>query len=160
MTVRKHSFSLCLGLLLPGIIALGAPVAAAAAGTHVDEAAKTAAAVTAVDDHWLRAEVSGNTTWLDSMLMPEYRTVSSNGKIGTKAMLLKSAAKNRGSDKMRKQVEAWQKTHKTKTSVVMQGNTALLTFSDPKTGHIRSSDLFVYKDGGWHALYSQHAKTE
>lgn len=148
-----------------GGMILAVALAASAATTtipqaHVDETAKTAAAVVAVDDHWSRAELSGDTAWLDRMLLPDYRTVGADGRVGTKAMLLKSAAKHRGSDKMRKEVEAWQKTHPTKTSVVLIGDTALLTFSNPKTGHVLSSDLFMYKNGGWHALYSQHAKAE
>lgn len=114
----------------------------------------------AVDDHWPRAEEDGNTAWLDAMLMPGYRTVGADGKVGTKAMLLAGAKKNRDSDKMRKQVQVWQKTHPTRASVLMPGDTALVTFADPATGRIRSSDLFIYTHGGSHALYSQHAKSE
>jgi hypothetical protein len=94
------------------------------------------------------------------MLMSDYRTVGADGKVGDKTAILRSATKNRGSDKMRKEVDAWQKAHPTKQSVVLHGNVAILTFSDPKTGHIRSSDTFIYRDGGWHAPYSQHAKVE
>jgi hypothetical protein len=147
---------LCAALL----VAIGMPIAANAAAPQVDETARTTTAVIAVDQHWLEAEVGGDTAWLDAMLMPDYRTVGADGKVGDKAAILRSAAKNRGSDKMRMEVDAWQKAHPTRKSVVMHGDVAILSFSDPHTGRVLSSDIFIYKDGDWHALYSQHAKVE
>ena len=139
----------------------GVPVAvSAAAAPQVDETARTDTAVIAVDDHWMQAELSGDTAWLDAMLMPDYRTISADGKAGDKAAILRAVEKNRGSDKMRKQVDAWLKAHPTRKSVVMHGDVAILSFSDPGTGRVRSSDIFMYRGGGWHALYSQHAKVE
>lgn len=138
----------------------GVPVAASAAAPHADETARTNSAVIAVDDHWLDAEVSGDTAWLDAMLMPDYRSIGSDGKVLDKPTLLAHAKKNRGSDTMRKKVDAWVKTHPTRKSVVMHGDLAILSFSDPKTGRLRSSDIFIYKHGTWHALYSRHAKVE
>jgi hypothetical protein len=158
MTVREHLLAACLGLVLPTVAVTDPATAAANAAVGPNETAKTATAVMAVDQHWLGAEVGGDTTWLDAMLMPDYRTVGADGKVGDKAAILRSAMKNRGSDKMRKEVDAWQKAHPTRQSVVLHGDTAILSFSDPKTGHILSSDTFIYQDGGWHALYSQHSK--
>lgn len=158
MPPRERFLATCLGLALPGILALGTPALAANATTQTDEAARTAAAVIAIDHHWMEAEMSGDTTWLDAMLLPGYRTVGADGKVGDKAAILKSAAKNRGSDKMRKEVDAWLKAHPTRKSVVMQDDVAILSFSDPKTGRVMSSDVFVYHDGGWHAIYSQHSR--
>jgi hypothetical protein len=44
-------------------------------------------------------------------------------------------------------------------SALIQGDTAILTFhlkpAGPYKG-IMSSDIFVYRDGAWHAIYSQH----
>jgi hypothetical protein len=138
----------------------GAPAAARAASPPTGDAARTNAAVIAVDDRWLDAEVNGDTAWLDAMLMPDYRSISSEGEVLDKPTLLEHAAKNRGSDRMRKKVNAWVKAHPTRKSVVMRGDVAILSFSDPKTGRVRSSDIFIYKDGAWHALYSQHARIE
>jgi hypothetical protein len=160
MNIREYLLAACLGLVLPAVTVIGPARAATSTGTNVDETAKTATAVMAVDQHWLEAEVGGDTAWLDAMLMPDYRTVGADGKVGDKAAILRSAAKNRGSDKMRKEVAAWQKAHPTKQSVVLHGDVAILSFSEPGTGRIRSSDTFIYRDGGWHALYSQHAKVE
>lgn len=138
----------------------GIPVIANAASPPAGEAAHTDTAVIAVDHHWLDAEVSGDTAWLDAMLMPDYRSIGADGKVLDKPTLLAHAEKNRGSDKMRKKVEAWIKAHPTRKSVVMHGDVAILSFSDPGTGRVLSSDIFIYHDGGWHALYSQHAKVE
>ncbi len=160
MNFREHFLAACLGLVLPAVAVIGPASAAADAGTKTNETARTAAAVMAVDQHWLEAEVSGNTAWLDAMLMPDYRTVGAGGKVGDKAAILRSAAKNRGSDTMRIQVDVWQKAHPTRQSVVLHGDVAILSFSDPGSGRILSSDTFIYKDRGWHALYSQHAKVE
>ena len=45
------------------------------------------------------------------------------------------------------------------TAAVIQGDTAIVTFHlkplGPEKG-IMSSDNFVYRDGEWHAIYSQH----
>ena len=142
------------------IVALTFSASATAADVQMSQTARTSAAVIAVDEQWSQAEMHGDTAWLDSMLLPEYRSISADGKILDKKTLLAHAAKNHGSDTMRKYVEAWRKTHPTKESVVMRGDVAILSFSDPRTERIRSSDIFVYRDGGWHALYSQHSKAE
>ena len=45
------------------------------------------------------------------------------------------------------------------TSVVITGDMAVLTFTlnKPDTPkRVMSSDIFVYREGRWHALYSQH----
>lgn len=124
------------------------------------ETARTAAAVIAVDQHWLQAEVSGDTAYLDDLLLPEYRSVGADGTVHPKAAIVAHAAKNRGSDKERRMVEAWLKVHPSGTSVAIHGDTAILSFYDPARGaasDVRSSDIFVYVDGRWHALYSQHS---
>lgn len=145
-----------IGLGVIAALALSMPVTAAG----MKMTPRTSAAVIAVDDQWSQAEVHGDTAWLDSMLLPEYRSISADGKVLDKKTLLAHAAKNRGSDRMQKVVAAWQKAHPTRQSVVMRGDVAILSFSDPLTGRVRSSDIFVYRHGGWHALYSQHSQAE
>jgi hypothetical protein len=133
-----------------------------AAPRVVDETARTKAAVIAVDDHWMEAEVSGDVAWLDRMLLPEYRSVSADGTAHPKSAILASARKNAHSDEMRHKVEAWQKAHPSEKSVVLRDNVAILSFYDPALGPekgVKSSDIFLYVDGSWHALYSQHCAT-
>lgn len=148
----------CIGLGL--MTALAFSSAAIAADAQSDPTARTSAAVIAVDDHWTQAEVHGDTAWLDAMLLPEYRSISADGKVLDKKTLLAHATENRTSDKMAKRVAAWLRAHPTRKSVVMRGDVAILSFSNPQTGRVLSADIFVYRDGGWHALYSQHSKVE
>jgi hypothetical protein len=134
--------------------------AATAASSTVDETTHDAAAVIATDDHWLQAEVSGDTAYLAQLLLPGYRSVSADGSVHPRVAILAHAAKNRGSDQARRQVDAWRKTHPSHPSVVIQGDTAILSFyaGDATTPDVvRSSDIFVYVDGHWRALYSQHS---
>jgi hypothetical protein len=149
----------CLAVL---VLATGMTIAAttAVSAADIDETGKTSAAVIAVDQHWLEAELGGDTAWLDDLLLPDYRSVGADGAVHPKAAIMAHAAKNRGNDEERRKVEAWLKTHPSGQSVVIHGDTAILTFYDPKLGAangVRSSDIFVHVDGRWHALYSQHS---
>lgn len=162
--MRSKQGFLPLGMASLAVLVLGAELViaatpvASAAGT--DESAHNAAAVIAVDQHWLQAELDGDTAWLDAMLLPEYRSVGADGAVHPKAAIMAHAAKNHGSDAERRKVEAWLKTHPSGESVVIRGDTAILSFYDPARGaasDVRSSDIFVYVDGRWHALYSQHS---
>lgn len=155
VTIRSR-----IGIGLGLIVASASSWSVTAADMRVDEGAHTAAAVLAVDDHWLQAEERGDTVWLDSMLLPKYRSIDADGTVHDKKTLLAHAAKNRGSDRMYKEVQAWMRAHPTRKSVVMRGDVAIISFSDPQTGRVRSSDVFVYEGDGWHAVYSQHSKAE
>ncbi|WP_266168613.1 nuclear transport factor 2 family protein [Dyella subtropica] len=126
-----------------------------------DETGHTEAAVLAVEDHWEQAEGSGDLTYIEQLLLPEYRSVGSNGSAHAKADILAHAAKNRGSDKGMKEIEAYLKAHPIGHTVVMSGDVAIVSFYDPALGPqkgVRSSDIFVYRNSGWHAVYSQHTE--
>jgi hypothetical protein len=127
----------------------------------VDETAHSAAAIKAVDQHWLDAEIDGDTAYLGALLLPTYRSVGADGVVHPRQAILAHAATNRGSDKERRQVQAWLKTHPSNQDVVLQGDTAILTFYDPALGPVRgvrSADVFVYVGGHWRAIYSAHAR--
>jgi hypothetical protein len=140
----------CLATTTIGIMSAFAATSDARASS-ADEAARNEAAVIAVDQHWLEAEESGDT---------DYRSVGADGVAHPKSAIVAHAAKNRGSDTERRTVEAWIKAHPSGKSVVLHGDSAILSFYDPASGPqqgVRSSDIFVYVDGRWHALYSQHS---
>ncbi|GAB3790750.1 nuclear transport factor 2 family protein [Dyella agri] len=163
LTYRHVRTSLaCVGLWLAvGVIGTPAMAAPQDGTSAMDETAHTAAAVKAVDQHWLEAEESGDAAWLDGMLLPGYRSVGVAGTFATKAAIVAHAAKNRGADKMKQEVAAWQAAHPVEQQVTLQGDTAILSFvsSAPATkGKLYSSDVFVYVDGRWHALYSAHTE--
>jgi hypothetical protein len=138
-----------------GILCLPSSVFAAPATLQP----KTAAAVIAADEGWLKAEETGDTAYVDNLLLPEYRSVNADGSVHDKAAILASAHKNVGSTARTLADEKWLAAHPMGTAVLIQGDTAIVTFYlkplGPQKG-IMSSDIFVYRDGQWHAIYSQH----
>jgi hypothetical protein len=120
---------------------------------------KTAAAVMAADDGWLKAEETGDTAYIDNLLLPEYRSVNADGSVHDKAAILASTRKNAGSTARSVADQKWLAAHPMGTAALIQGDTAIVTFYlkplGPEKG-IMSSDIFVYRDGEWHAIYSQH----
>lgn len=152
MSFRNLRSMLCLqacGLLL----ALSGHAHAAQA----DESAHTKAAVLAVEDHWLRAEGTGDVGWLGQMLLPTYRSVSPDGTVHDRSAIVAGARKNQGSDQAMRKIDAYLKAHPTDTRVLLDGDLAIVSFYEPAAQHLRSSDVFVYRQGGWHAIYSQHS---
>ena len=130
-------------------------------GAAMSETQHSEAGVLAVDEHWSLAELTGDTGWLEQMLLPAYRSVNSDGSVHAKAAIVAGAAKRKGTDlaKAKQTFADYRKQHPYSTAVTMQGDTAVITFYDSGLGPehgVKSSDIFVYVDGHWHALYSQH----
>lgn len=158
---RHRIGQMVLAYIVLALITSGA--CAAQQDTAVDSLAnetdRTAAAVIAVDHHWEQAEENGDSSWLDGMLMADYRSVGTAGTFASKAAIVSHAAHNHDAQSMKQKAAEWHKTHPVEESVTMHGDTAILSFlsASPETkGRIYSSDIFVYVDGHWHALYSQH----
>ncbi|HEY4144785.1 nuclear transport factor 2 family protein [Pinirhizobacter sp.] len=152
--------------ILRTIIAL-APVAAFPAHAWdlappgANEHEQSEAGVRATEDHWSLAEVTGQTEWLESMLMPGYRSVGTDGVAHSKERIVAGAAKNKGSTDGKAKLDAYLKEHPSGTSVVVHGTIAVVSFYDLSLGPdngVKSSDIFVYEGGAWHAAYSQHGK--
>jgi hypothetical protein len=141
--------------VLSAAAVLSLPLAAAAARPQP----KTAAAVIAADNGWDRAENTGDVAYVDNLLLPDYRSVSADGSVHSKADILANTKSNVGSPEHAAKVAKWQAAHPMDTAAVIQGDTAIVTFHlkplGPEKG-IMSSDIFVYRDGEWHAIYSQH----
>lgn len=117
----------------------------------------TAAAVIADDDAWGKAEQSGDAAFVDTLLLPQYRSIDAAGKTHDKAAILTSTRK--ASPQRDAMIASWKAAHPSLTSVELNGDTAILTFTLNKPGTppaIMSCDIFVYREGHWHALYSQH----
>jgi hypothetical protein len=120
---------------------------------------KTAAAVIAADDGWSKAEETGDVAYVDNLLLPDYRSVNADGSVHDKAAILANTKKHVGSQDYAAKVAKWEAAHPMETAAVIQGDTAVLTFrlkSVAQDKGIMSSDIFVYRDGEWHAIYSQH----
>lgn len=117
----------------------------------------TEAAVIADDTGWGTAEENGDVAYIDRLLLPEYRSINVDGSIHDKQAILASAAKR--SPERTAKIHEWIAAHPQKKSVVIVGDTAVLTFAlDRGNGAlpIMSCDILVYRDGHWRALYSQH----
>ena len=144
--------------VLSVVAALALPLVTLAASSTKPQP-KTAAAVIAADDGWEKAEESGDVAYVDNLLLPDYRSVSADGSVHDKAAILANAKRNLGSAEHADKVAKWLAAHPMGSSVVIQGDTAVVTFYlkplGPEKG-IMSSDIFVYGDGQWHAIYSQH----
>lgn len=155
---RAQSRATSLALLAILLLSADSVNVARAQGQTLSEP-QTEAAVTAVDNAWGHAEESGDTAYIDALLLPEYRSVNVDGSVHDKAAILASTKLNLGSTKRTAADEAWLATHPSLTSVVITGDMAVLTFTlnKPDTPkRVMSSDIFVYREGRWHALYSQH----
>jgi hypothetical protein len=144
--------------VLSAAAVLSLPLSAFAA-TSATPQPKTAAAVIAADDGWEKAEESGDVAYVDNLLLPDYRSVNADGSVHDKAAILANTRNNVGSPDHAAKVAKWQAAHPMDTAAVIQGDTAIVTFHlkplGPEKG-IMSSDIFVYRDGEWHAIYSQH----
>jgi hypothetical protein len=116
--------------------------------------------VVAIDNAWEKAEESGDTAYIDALLLPDYRSVNVDGSSNDKAAILALARKNASSTKRATADEEWRVTHPYLMSVKIIGDTAVLTFTLNKPDsprRIMSCDIFVYREGHWRALYSQHS---
>jgi hypothetical protein len=96
----------------------------------------------------------------DALLLPDYRSVNVDGSSNDKAAILALARKNASSTKRATADEEWRVTHPYLMSVKIIGDTAVLTVTLNKSDsprRIMSCDIFVYCEGHWRALYSQHS---
>ena len=149
MTIRPRSAVL---------IALALATSAIAASRPVEP--RTAAAVLAVDDAWGAAEARGDADFVDRLLMPDYRSVGPTGTATPKAAIVEGARSRSGSPMAAATIAEWKAAHPLRGDVALYGDTAVLTWisTKPAAGEpISSCDIFVYRDGHWHAIYSQHS---
>jgi hypothetical protein len=121
---------------------------------------RTAAAVLAADNGWGDAETRGDVASIDALLADGYRTIGHDGKVRTKADVLASTRTKGGTPARAAEIAAWRAQHPTQGIVALFGDTAVLTWVSAGTtnpGMVMSCDIFVYRDGRWHAIYSQHS---
>lgn len=119
----------------------------------------TTAAVLADDQRWSDAEDSGDANYVKALLLPEYRSISSDGSTHDKTRIVASAVKN--TDESVAKAQKWRAAHPNRPTIEMNGDVAIVTFVlqkgvDPKP--VMSCDIFVYREGHWRALYSQHTE--
>jgi hypothetical protein len=121
---------------------------------------RTAAAVLAADNGWGDAETRGDVAFVDALLSDGYRSIGHDGKVRTKVEILASTRAKGGTPARAAEVAAWRAQHPTQGNVALFGDTAVLTWMTAGTtnaGMVMSCDIFVYRDGRWRAIYSQHS---
>lgn len=118
------------------------------------------AAVLAADHAWGAAEARGDAAFVDRLLMPGYRSVGPAGQTTLKAAIVARARARAGSPTAAATIAAWKAAHPLRGDVAIFGDTAVLTWVSTKAGSgepVSSCDIFVYRDGHWRAIYSQHS---
>ena len=127
---------------------------------QVAQDAHTTAAVIAVDRGWTVAEEKGDVAYVDALLLPEYRSISPDGSAHDKQAILANTRK--ATPERAAMIEKYLADHPMDMVVAINGDTAVLTFTAVNDAKklVRSCDLFVYRSGCWHALYSQHTDAE
>jgi hypothetical protein len=77
-----------------------------------------------------------------------------------KAQIVEGARKRGKSAEFAKMVADWKAQHPSAAEVTIFGDTAVLAWVPTDAGPnppVNSCDIFVYRDGAWHAIYSQHS---
>jgi hypothetical protein len=123
-------------------------------------APRTKAAVIAADNAWGQAEQDGNSQFVEQLLLEGYKSVGSSGKITTKAHIVEGSRKRGKSADYARMVAEWKNKHPSEADVTIFGDTAVLTWIPTDAGSappVNSTDIFVYRDGQWRAIYSQHS---
>jgi len=132
---------------LPAALTAALTVAALAGPALAQDAEhqKTAAGVQATEDRWSAAFLSGDEAYLNRLLDEAYVSVGRTGKPRPKAEIVALARKVAAMPK--------QAYDKPLSRIDLRGDTAIVSF----TGKDETSvDVFYWRDGAWHAWYSQH----
>lgn len=142
------------------MIALLVLAAAAAVAAPPHAQPRTAKAVVAADEAWLKAEIGGDVEALNDLLVPDYVTVGPVGRMTGRDALIAAARRRGASAERAAAVAAWRATHPTRPVVRLFGDTAVLRWERAgaeEPAALSSVDVFVYAGGAWRAIYSQHS---
>jgi len=156
-SMRYSIRSFAVALLLMNVVSTNASQAQVSQSSEPH----TQAAIVAANEGWNRAESSGDVAFLDALLLPEYRSISSDGSTHDKAAILASARKNSNSAERAAASAKWLAAHPHVSSVQITGDTAIRTSTldaPDATKRVMSCDIYVYREGHWRALYSQHTE--
>lgn len=111
-----------------------------------------AAGVRDAENRWSEAFITGDTAALDVLLDADYVSVNTTGHARTKAEILRLA-----SNYAKAHPGEHAKPLSPTSTIRVIGNAALVQHhGDADT----SVDVFYFRDGHWHAWYSQHSKLE
>jgi hypothetical protein len=122
-----------------------AAVPAMAAGDTANEAG-----VRDTENRWSEAFISGDANALDALLDADYVSTGTNGKARPKAEIIRIAS-------------AYAKDHPGEHAKPMPPSSTIRVIGDAAVVQHHgdsdaSVDVFYFRDGRWHAWYSQHTK--
>lgn len=121
----------------------------------------TEAAVVIKDKAWLDAELTGDATKLNQILLPDYVTISASGHVTGRSELIAKVRTRTQADlaKQAALVRSWDDAHPARAEVIINRDTAFLKWVSARPGqtNLFSCDIFLYRGGRWRAVYSQHS---
>ena len=132
-----------LAAALPAALLL---LAAPALAKPDPETQRSVDGVRAVENHWGRAFVTGDATYLGALLDDDYVSVGTTGRPRPKAEIIALAQKIAAGPNPPKPTESTAK-------IVVRGDAAISTAVGETDASV---DVFRYAGGRWHAWYSQH----
>lgn len=110
------------------------------------EAERSEAGIRAVEAHWVRAFLTGDSAYLQTLLDDDYVSVNTKGIRRNKADIIALAQKMADS-------HTPLPTTPPTSAIAVRGDAAIVT--DTAMGQT-AVDVFRYEGGRWHAWYSQH----
>jgi Domain of unknown function (DUF4440) len=134
-------------LLIPLSIFLIAAQSAKSADKVADEAG-----VREAENRWSEAFVSGDAATLEALLDAEYVSTGATGKARSKAEIIALA-----SNYAKAHPGEHAKPLPTTSTIRVIGNAAVVQHHNASD---TSVDVFYFRDGHWHAWYSQHTKID
>ncbi|HEV2288206.1 MAG TPA: nuclear transport factor 2 family protein [Candidatus Acidoferrales bacterium] len=150
----KHTKSKILGLACLFVL-LAAPSWAAGSCSlpQLANQRENAATIQHLEHAWSMAFLTGDTQLEGCLLSPDYREIRRNGELKYLRDELEMAAKNRGKNlKIPRIPEVTVMIHE---NVAVAYALSSFTAPDGKLRATRSADFFIWKDGEWHAFFSQ-----
>jgi hypothetical protein len=158
-TLRSHVLKML--PLFAAILSFCTAPVSAESGCNVPELAnqkQDAATVQRLENAFAVAFLKGDTDFEKCLLLPNYAEVSRSGKWRELSDELAGTARNRGKNLSLPEMP--------KVDVLMHGDAAIahgvFTLNEPdgKSITTRFSDVYVWKDNGWHVLYSQQTPAD
>lgn len=135
-------------MLRPISLALVLLLAAMGTASGADTADESG--VRAVEDRWSEAFITGDAPTLEALLDADYVSVGTNGNARPKAEIIRIAT-------------AYAKEHPGGHAKPLAPTSTIRVIGDSAVVRHRSDtdasvDVFYFRDGRWHAWYSQHTK--
>jgi hypothetical protein len=112
------------------------------------------------DGAWGRASLGSRGDELAWFLLPQYRSIASDGTVKNRdAVLARAASSHRAAAPSARAPVRPIHAHRAEVTIV--GDTAVIRWvseAPARTPKVSSADILVYIHGRWHAIYSQHAR--